>query len=127
MDRILSLFITVAVCGSLTAVARAEPFFDPMRPPAEFLAPASGEVAPAEKPLVLQSILRSPQRQVAIISGQNVGLGQRIRGYQLVSLGNQQAVLKGAKGQLVLHLLSPRHPDPARQTVVAHPLQGESK
>lgn len=127
MDRILSLFAVATVCSALMAAAHAEPFFDPMRPPPEFLAQATGDAAVAEKPLVLQSILRSPQRQVAIISGQNVVPGQRIRGYQLVSLSSQQAVLRGAKGQLVLRLLSPHHPDPARQPVAAHPLQGESK
>lgn len=104
MAKFLSALIWVACCG----LVQAEPFFDPMRPPAELRLPQAGAVSHGvgeDGPLVLQSVLISSQRQVAVINGQSVLPGQSIRTYRLLSLNNHKAELQGPQGRLSLWLL----------------------
>jgi len=125
------LSVCVMLLGlSGSRIALAEDFFDPTRPPAALLTPQNGSAGAtehAEAPLVLQSVLRSPQRQVAIISGRSVALGQRIRGYKLIVLGNQQAELQGSQGRLTLRLVPPLHSNPVPITAKTPPHQGDIK
>lgn len=113
MAKLLSASLLLAI-GLVAQPAQAETFFDPTRPLVAGLVPEPGPAAsPAEAPLVLQSVLLSPQRKLAVISGQSVALGQRIRAYTLINLGSRQAELQGPQGRLTLWLLSDLHPDPA--------------
>lgn len=101
-----------------SSVLLAAPADDPTRPPAAFLAGAAS--APAEAPLQLQAILLSPQRKVATINGEQLAIGDRIRGYTLVSLGAQQAILQGPQGRIQLNLLP-------GQAIKRRPLPGEQR
>ncbi|MBS1208983.1 MAG: hypothetical protein H6R19_1381 [Proteobacteria bacterium] len=129
MAKLLSAFLMwMALSG--VQVVRAEPFFDPTRPPAALLTlqdGTTGSAARAESPLVLQSILRSPQHQTAMISGRSVALGQSIRGYQLRSLESQKAELEGPQGCLTLWLIPSFHSDPAPVAAKATSHQGDKK
>lgn len=70
---------------------------DPTRPPPALTAPA-GEAAPAAP--VLQSVLLSPTRRAAIISGQTVVLGGTYQGARLIRITESEAVLRdGGKVQ----------------------------
>jgi MSHA biogenesis protein MshK len=129
MAGFLNLLLALCLL-TLSAASRGEPLHDPMRPPPAFLPgspPPTALSAPAEKPLVLQSVLLSPQRKQALISGQRVALGQSLRGYQLVGLSSTEARLLGENGIVILKLLSARSPDPAASGVAAQHTQGDSK
>jgi len=81
---------------------------DPTRPPAGLLAsPATAASAPADA-LQLQSVLMGHGRTpAAVISGELVLLGGRVRDARLVRVTERSAVLKGPSGELTLSLLAP--------------------
>ncbi len=123
MAKFLSAFLLLAV---LPAAAQTGPFFDPTRPPASVLAPQA-ETITQNAPLQLQSVLLSPQRQVAVISGQSVLVGQSIRGYRLRTLTNRQAELQGPQGRLTLWLIAPLDSKPSPAVAKEPPSQGDRK
>lgn len=89
------------LCGA--ALAQGLP--DPTRPPAILSAPASMPTGgPADSGPVLQSILRSPQRQVAIISGQTVPLHGKFGEQTLIRMTETEVVLSNGKQQQTLKL-----------------------
>lgn len=94
---------SLAVFVLLSAGAQAESLPDPTRPPAELAVVSSG-AAVAEQGAVLQSVILSPGRDAAIISGQLVRLGEKFGDDRLVAVSEGQAVLKGAQGRRVLTL-----------------------
>ena len=97
------LLIPVFLCLG-AALVQAAPFQDPTRPAPAFL-PSTAASTPAVTPLVLQSILLGPQRRIAIINGQRLEIGQKIRGLELIALTSTQAILQGPQGRITLHLL----------------------
>lgn len=129
MVRLLKLLILAMLCAPV--FAQNNGFYDPTKPPAAFLpgAPTAASSATQEAPLVLQSVLLSPQRKAAIINGQSIALGQSIRGYQLRSLGPSQALLYGPKGTITLKLLPVPRQNTARTPAVEpeKTSRGESK
>lgn len=129
MARILIRLTAVLLCCA-SPLLLAGTFYDPTRPPPAFMPSASQSAAsaPVEKPLVLQSVLLSPQRKLALISGQSLKIGQSIRGYQLQSLSNSEARLLGPNGILVLKLLSAQARDmEPGSSVPGQTLRGEPK
>jgi hypothetical protein len=54
--------------------------------------------------LVLQSVLLSPERKAAVISGKVVAPGGRIEGLTLVRLTETEATLAGPRGSVRLRL-----------------------
>lgn len=102
-----ALFLMLGL--SLLSATGVQAAGDPTRPPPAFMpdapaaasAPQSREPAPA---LVLQSILLSDGRKRALISGQSLGLGDRIGDARLVQLNETQAVLQGPQGMQILEL-----------------------
>lgn len=86
----------------------AEALPDPTRPPASLgpLAPGYGEEPEKEPPPlpVLQSVILSAARKVAIIGGQPVRLGGKFGEARLVRLTPNEAVLRSAEGVQVLKL-----------------------
>lgn len=91
--------LLLPVCGF------AEELTDPTRPPASIFAPvAQAGVEVAEKSAILQSILISKNRRAAIIDGQTVELGGRIRDAKLIEVNSAYVVLKTNKGRQVLGL-----------------------
>ncbi len=103
------------VCGAFllqlmlaAGACHAENLPDPTRPPASLwsLHPTFGE-EPSETPAavpVLQSIMLSATRKIAIISGQAVALGEKFGDARLVRLSQSEAVLRTAEGLQVLKL-----------------------
>ena len=81
--------------AALSAAACAEGLSDPTRPPSGFNLAVTGakpeESAPAA--LVLESVLIHPDLRTAIISGERLMLGQKIRGMRLVRIGETEVVL----------------------------------
>lgn len=129
MVRLLKILILAVLCAPV--FAQNSGFYDPTKPPAAFLpgTPTAQSSATLETPLVLQSVLLSPQRKAAIINGQSIALGQSIRGYQLRNLGPSQAQLSGPKGTITLKLLPAPRQNTARTPAVdpEKTSRGESK
>lgn len=95
----LALFLT----GAMSFVS-AENLPDPTRPPASFSAvPTNNPVVLTSGP-VLQSVLISPGRMVAIISGQTVKLGGKIGEAQVVKITESEVVLRSGKETQTLKL-----------------------
>lgn len=74
---------------------------DPTRPPGGMA--ESAESVGSGGP-VLQSVMLSPSRKVAVISGEVVALGGRYGGARLVRLTESEAVLKNGADVTVLRL-----------------------
>ena len=98
--RHLSVLI-ILIGSGMAAVAGAQGMADPTRPPGALYAPADG--ASAGGP-VLQSVMLSPGRKVAVISGEVVVLGGRYGSARLVKLTESEAVLKDGAETTVLKL-----------------------
>ncbi len=75
---------------------------DPMRPPPA-LAAADGAAVDVALP-VLQSVMLSPSRKMAIISGQTVALGDSYQGARLVKINESEVVLRNGSEVQTLKL-----------------------
>lgn len=84
------------------ATAVAQGLADPTRPPAALAAAENSAVATGGP--VLQSVMMSPGRKVAMISGQVVALGGRYGSARLVRLTDSEAVLRDGTETIVLSL-----------------------
>ena len=85
-----------------TPVSVAESFLDPTRPPA---APGLAQegTAPASGP-VLQSVLISPGRTVAIISGKAVSIGEKFGEARVVGITESEVQLRNGTDLQTLKL-----------------------
>ena len=75
-------------------IVQAQALRDPTRPPGATGARIAGERAAPTGGLKLQSILISPDRRAAIISGHVVRLGESVQGHRLVAIGEGDVVLR---------------------------------
>jgi MSHA biogenesis protein MshK len=106
--RMLRYIVAVACGLTLTAMATfatAASLPDPTQPPAALIATGNGndEGVAAQRPL-LQSVMISPARRVAIISGQTVALGGLYQGARLVRVGETEVVLRSGNETQTLKL-----------------------
>jgi MSHA biogenesis protein MshK len=96
-----------AACMVIASSAiKAESLKDPTRPPAELtraVADSGSAAANAAAP-VLQSVLISPGRTVAIISGQAVRLGERYGDARVVRITEREVTLRSGKDVQTLKL-----------------------
>lgn len=104
-----------AACGLALAsaaawAAPAAGLPDPTRPPAQLAAPAD---AGAQSGPVLQSVMISPARRLAIISGQTVALGQNYGDFRLVRVTESEAELRHGREVLTLKLFPDLDKQPA--------------
>jgi len=84
-----------AVLGLLLAFpALGAPFADPTRPP--IAAGAAGSSGSPGAPR-LESVLIAPDRRIAVIDGQQVTLGARIAGGEVVRITETEVVIRGAE------------------------------
>lgn len=92
----------LASCWMVSSLAIAQT--DPTRPP-DSIGAARGELAasPAAGP-VLQSVLISPGRKMAIISGQTVRLNGKFGDARLVHIGEAEVILRNGKTEQTLKL-----------------------
>lgn len=96
------LLMVLATTGGMIASAGAQTLTDPTRPPGVLSSSAEDGVA-AGGP-VLQSVMLSQKRKVAVISGEMVVLGGRYGSSRLVRLTESEAVLKNGPETTVLRL-----------------------
>jgi len=95
-------FLLVMIAA--TPVGFAESFLDPTRPPASLGVALDGSIsAPAPGP-VLQSVLISPGRMVAIISGHTVRLGEKFGDARVVKITEGEVVLRSGTDLQTLKL-----------------------
>ncbi|WP_296001060.1 hypothetical protein [Rugamonas sp.] len=91
----------------LAGAARAQAITDPTQPPPEAMTTpsSSAPAAPVAHGPQLQSVLIGEHgREVAVIDGQTVRVGQKIDGAVLVRVGKNEAVLQRGAVRQVLHL-----------------------
>jgi MSHA biogenesis protein MshK len=104
MKRSLTTVLAV-VLTVFSGVAAAQSIKDPTRPPAGF--GTVGEPATAEAPSsgpVLQSVMLSPTRRAAIISGQLVKRGENYGDAVLAEVAEDHVVLRRGGGLQVLKM-----------------------
>jgi hypothetical protein len=101
-------FVALSLCAVLACSfaqrdARAQPMNDPMRPADAKADGAAGAAEPAGP--VLQVVITSPQRKLALIDGTVVQLGERVRSAKLASVTDSLAVLEknGERDVLLMH------------------------
>lgn len=83
----------------LAAMAQAENLPDPTKPPVGYAQGAAAGSGP-----VLQSILISPTRRVAVISGKTLHVGESFDDAKVVSISDNEVVMKSGGGKQVLRL-----------------------
>ena len=96
----VQLPVLIVSCTIMTATAQV--LTDPTRPPGALAQTA--EAAGAVGGPVLQSVMLSPERKVAVISGEMVVLGGRYGASRLVRLTESEAVLKNGAETTVLRM-----------------------
>jgi MSHA biogenesis protein MshK len=102
--------------GFVASAALAENLPDPTRPSGASMVNGSAENVPSGP--VLQSVLNSSGRKIAIISGQSVKLGEMIGSARVVKIEDAEVVLAKGKDVQVLSLF----PVVEKQPVAAYPL-----
>jgi MSHA biogenesis protein MshK len=100
----------------LSCSAEAQDLVDPMRPPVG-IGQFQVDATPAGP--VLQSVLISPSRRIAIISGKTVKTGDKFGDAQVVAINENEVVLKDGKSRQVLKLYPSLH-EPAPTATSAH-------
>src|SRR5688500_15974232 len=102
-SRTLAGVACAAAVASSAVAAEVEMLADPTRPPPGFSAAASarGERAQGR---VLQSIMITPHRRSAIISGERVDLGGRLGDAEVVQISESEVVLRSRAGMETLKL-----------------------
>jgi MSHA biogenesis protein MshK len=102
----LKAHVMLAVAALLPALAAAQPFPDPTRPPPAFIEPGvAGDVDSdgGETP-ELQSILVSKNRRQAVIGGKIVTVGDSIGQAKVVRISEDAVVLRTGKQTETLKL-----------------------
>ncbi len=116
------IMILIALLGPMSCLA-AE-LVDPTKP-ASYSKNAEGsaekEAAPVEVSWMLNSILISPQRKVAVINGKQVAEGGMIDDYQVKKIDTYQVVLAGGTEEKILTLGSYRLEKQYRQSEIGAP------
>jgi MSHA biogenesis protein MshK len=97
-----SLMLAWVLCGMTEAMAQALP--DPTKPPSVIAVPLQGTAAAATSGPVLQSVLLSPLRTEAIISGQRVKLGEKFGESVLIKVAEGEVVLRNGSELQTLKL-----------------------
>ncbi len=103
------LAIGIALTGNVEAAGTV----DPTRPPEGAMAAAAGPRDANAGRLVLQSVLVAPDRQIAVVSGVPLSIGDEVQGHRLLRVTDTAAVLQGPAGRITLKL----YPDAERRPV----------
>lgn len=100
MTRLFAWLLSALVAA--TAVAQTAPLVDPTRPPGTG---AEAEAVAGPAAARLQSVLISPTRRVAVISGKSVALGAKFGDATVESINESAVVLKYADRRETLQLI----------------------
>lgn len=101
MNRVLCTWLLGCCAG--VALAQVTPLADPTRPP-NAAAESAGEAAARSGPQ-LQSVLISPARRVAVISGRAVALGEKYGDATVASITESTVLLRYASRSETLRLI----------------------
>jgi len=99
--RRAALSLLASACA--WSVAQAAPFADPTRPPA--VAEASSTAAVSTGGARLESVLIAPDRRLAVINGQQVGVGGKVADSEVVRISETEVVIRTAEGLQTLKLV----------------------
>ena len=103
VHALVPVFLLALACAA-SGPARAQ-LADPTRPPPEAQLVAGAQAAPVRSGPQLQSVLNGNHgRQVAVIDGQALRVGDKINGATLVQVGKDQVVLQHGRVRQVLKL-----------------------
>ena len=103
VPALVLVLLLALVCGA-SGPARAQ-LADPTRPPPDAQLVAGAQAAPVRSGPQLQSVLNGNHgRQVAVIDGQALRVGDKINGATLVKVGKDQVVLQHGRVRQVLKL-----------------------
>ena len=122
MSRILCTLLLGCIAG--VALAQAAPFADPTRPP-NAAAEAAG--VPARAGPQLQSVLISPARRVAVISGRAVALGDKFGEATVASITESAVLLQYAGRSETLRLIPGVEKRERRAAAALDPEKGTSQ
>ena len=90
------------VCIALACGAQGAPFADPTRPPGAVEGISGGASTPGTPRL--ESVLIGPDRRVAVINGQQVTIGTKFGGGQVVRITESEVLIRKAEGDESLKL-----------------------
>ncbi len=93
---------TLLLASGVTTISQAEMLTDPTRPPV-VLGVRGADTSVASGP-VLQSVLISPMRRVAVISGHTVRVGDKVEGMTVVRIMDGAVALQDGKTVKILKL-----------------------
>jgi hypothetical protein len=102
--RLVTVFICGLLLASVSAVNFAQQLRDPTRPPLDVSAKPAGAKSRTHGGLVLQTVLISPERKTAVISGRVMSVGDTLSGFRLVEIREGEVVMKGSRGTRTLRL-----------------------
>jgi MSHA biogenesis protein MshK len=85
------------------SIAHAEQFADPTRPPESMGMGALGEQGVSSAPM-LQSVLISPERRLAIINGKTLKQGEKFGNATVTKITETEVVLQNGKDKQTLKL-----------------------
>jgi MSHA biogenesis protein MshK len=111
MKKLMRAALLAASWPALATAAAAAGLPDPTRPPSALMAAEGAAVAVGQP--VLQSVMISPARRVAIISGQAVALGQTYGGARVTRITENEVVLRNGSDAQVLRLFPDLEKQPA--------------
>jgi hypothetical protein len=100
--RLLLSLCTAIACGFAHGEALAQPMSDPMRP-ADARKDEARDAAPSGP--VLQVVITSPHRKLAVIDGAVVRVGDPVRGGKLAAVSDSLAVVdkSGDRDVVLMH------------------------
>jgi hypothetical protein len=98
-----------AVLFMTTFAIAAQQLRDPTRPPSEEYKVGASGARESRSGMVLQTVLISPDRQAAVISGRLMSLGDTISGFRLAEIHESEVVMKGHSGTRTLRLFPDVH------------------
>ncbi|NMM28403.1 MAG: MSHA biogenesis protein MshK [Glaciimonas sp.] len=101
----------------LTSSAVAQTIPDPTRPPNSIDGAHAGAAASSVAGPVLQSILISPGRRMAIISGQTVQLHEKFADSRLIRIGETEVILRNGTTEQTLKLFPDIKVQPVQKPV----------
>jgi MSHA biogenesis protein MshK len=99
----MSRLLLCAMSVLMPSAAQSAPFADPTRPP-NANAVDSGIAPVAAGGPRLESVLIAPDRRVAVISGQQVRLGDKFGDGRVVQITASEVVIRGAEATETLKL-----------------------
>ncbi len=102
--RLVIALIAGLLLASSSAVTIAQQLRDPTRPPFGASSKPATEKSRSRGGLVLQTVLISPERKTAVISGRVMSVGDTVSGFRLVEIREGEVVLKGSKETRTLRL-----------------------